>query len=126
MRGMECRDRASRAGIRGAIRGEPIHRLPFFRSNLILNRHSVGVHGFLPRNAFQSSQDAAIVVLVALHGESALFVAIDPSQPDVVFLRLTKRHERTDTERNDCKSNRRTYSSMNILTVADLGNSRCR
>jgi len=55
-------------------------------SRLVLHRHGLGIDGLLASDALQSGQDSSILVLVALHGETALLVAIRPSQADVMFL----------------------------------------
>src|SRR5665213_3854994 len=93
---------------------------PFSRS--VFHGKRVRVNGLFAGNAFQSRQDAAIVVLVALHREAALLVCVGPCQTDKMFLRFCQRHKRTDAERDDCQANCRSYSSVDVLTVADLRN----
>jgi hypothetical protein len=52
----------------------------------VLHRHCIGVHRLLPSNTFESCEHSAVIVLVALHGEAALFVAVSPGQANEMFL----------------------------------------
>ena len=53
---------------------------------LVLDGHCVRVDGLLASNAFQSGEDATIIVFVALHRKSAFCFPGGPRQADVVFL----------------------------------------
>jgi hypothetical protein len=55
-------------------------------TNLVLDGHGVRVDGLLAGNAFQSGNDAAIIVLVALHREATFRFASGPRQANVVLL----------------------------------------
>lgn len=55
-------------------------------AKLVLHRHGVGIDGLFTGDAFEAGEDAAVVVLVALHGEAALLVAILPGEADEVLL----------------------------------------
>ena len=47
---------------------------------LVLDRHGVRVDGFFAGDALESGEDAAVVVLVALHGEAALLISVLPGE----------------------------------------------
>ena len=46
----------------------------------VLHCHGVGVHSLLAGNALESGQHSSIIILVTLHGETALVVTVDPCQ----------------------------------------------
>jgi hypothetical protein len=55
-----------------------------------LDGHRIRVHGLLARHSFETEQDTAIVVLVTLHDEAALLVAVGPGDADEAFFDLHK------------------------------------
>src|SRR4029077_7047506 len=93
---------------------------------LILDRHGVGVHGFLAGNTFESRQYSSIIILVALHRKTALLVAIGPSQTNKMLLRLGKSHECANPKGDNGRPDRCPDSPMDVLAVANLRNGRCR
>ena len=71
-------------------------------------------------------QFAAIVVLIALHREAALLVSVRPGQSDVVLLGLGEEHQCADAKRDDGQTDRCANAAMNILTIRNLRDGRCR
>jgi hypothetical protein len=63
-----------------------LHSYVFVPMVLVLDGHCVRADSLLASNAFQSSEDATIIVFVALHRKSAFSLASGPRQADVVFL----------------------------------------
>jgi hypothetical protein len=49
-------------------------------SSLVLDGHRLGIYGLFSGDSFETGEDATIVVLVALHGESAFHIAGGPGQ----------------------------------------------
>src|SRR5437868_13294899 len=84
---------------------------------LILDVQGVGVHGFLAGYAFEAGEEAAVIVLIRLNGNSALLAIIVPSQADVMLFRFRQQHERTNSQRNHGQADRSTDSTMNVLTI---------
>jgi hypothetical protein len=97
----------------------------------ILDRHGFGVDGFLAGYALQPGEDAAVVVLVALHGEAAFFVfsqqiSVGPDQSGA--LRNQYRDPSLGVARCRARlrclrmtvNNRRLYRSLNSATRNDF------
>src|SRR5580698_10871460 len=87
-------------------------------SILVLDRHGFRIDSLLAGYAFQPCEDAAVVVLIALHGEAALFVSVCPNQTDVVFLRFAEGDQCAHAQSEDANSDRRSDPAVNILAIA--------
>ncbi len=90
-------------------------------SKLVFHRHGFGVDGFLSGDAFESGEDAAVIILIALHGEAAFFVAVGPDQSDVVLLGFAESYQRADAEREHSHGNGSADTAVDILPVTDFG-----
>src|SRR5881394_3639803 len=88
--------------------------------SLVLDVHGGGIHCLLTGDSLQSGKYSPIFVLVALHCQAALFIAICPSHADEVFLRLGKRHQGSYSQGEGSYSDGTPYASVNVLSVADL------
>ena len=64
----------------------------------ILYGHRGRIHRFLPRQSFEPGENSAVIVLVALHGEAALLIAVRPSEPDEMLLGFTESHQCADPQ----------------------------
>jgi hypothetical protein len=92
----------------------------------ILNRKSICINSLLSGNSLKSRQNSAILVLIALHCQSAFLIAIRPSQTDEVLLGLCKRHKRTQTERKNTDANSGSNAPVNILSITYVRHARGR
>src|ERR1700742_1706774 len=89
---------------------------------LVLDCHCVGIYGFFAADSFQCVQNPAIFILVTLHCETTLDVAICPGHADEVLFRLTESQQRSKPKCKNRYSNSGTYTPVNILPVRDLRN----
>lgn len=62
------RSTSDRSSIRRRLRCTEFLKVSVNADSLVLDVHRIGIHGLLPRDAFESSQHTPTVVLVALHG----------------------------------------------------------
>ena len=91
-------------------------------TRLVLDRHGVRIDGLLAGNAFQSSQNTSVFILVALHRQTALFVTVGPGHTDKVLLGFAESHQSAKSKAHDTQGNGAADASVHILPVADLGN----
>ncbi|MFL6308341.1 MAG: hypothetical protein ACJ72H_32805 [Candidatus Sulfotelmatobacter sp.] len=71
--------------------------------------------------AFEAGENAAVVALVALHGEAALLVAILPGEADEVLLGFGECHEPSDTEAHHSETDSSSDTTMNVLPIGNFG-----
>src|SRR5271166_1824362 len=95
--------------------------LPLSDCHSVFDRHRGRINGFLAGDSLQPGQNAAIFVLVALHGEAALLISIRPGHTDKVLLRLAERHQRTQSKAHHANSNRGADAPVNVLAIAYFG-----
>jgi len=92
-------------------------------TTLVLHRQGGRIDRLLAGDAFQPGENATVLVLVALHGEAALFVAVCPSQADEMLLRFAESQQGSQAESDGTDRDRTAHAAVNVLPVADLGDS---
>ena len=87
---------------------------------LVLDRQGFRINGLLARYPFEPSQNATVVVLIALHRETALLISVDPRQSDEMLLGLGEGHQRAYPKGDNADTNSGSHTPVNVLPITDL------